>query len=54
MENAWKRYEADFNAMDDREVEDEYQTSIRAMEEAEDWIEAVVSWRAAGCPRKEK
>lgn len=51
MSDAWERYAADFSAMDDDEIEDEYRRSIREMEEHEAWIEAVVSWREAGCPR---
>ena len=53
MNDAWKEYEADFSYMTDEEIEQEYQIAVRDMEEAESWIEAVVSWKAAGKPRKD-
>jgi len=53
MNDAWKEYEADFSYMTDEEIEQEYQIAVRDMEEAESWIEAVDSWKAAGKPRKD-
>lgn len=50
--NLWKEYEADFNAMTDKEIEREYQRSLDEIDEHESWVEAVDSWRAAGKPRK--
>jgi hypothetical protein len=49
---AWKEYEADFNAMTDEQIEREVRISEDALDEAESWLEAVASWKAAGKPRK--
>jgi hypothetical protein len=48
---AWKRYENDFNAMTDVEIAQEVRHSEDQLAEAEDWLEAVASWEAAGRPR---
>lgn len=50
-DESWKKYAADFNAMTDAEIEAESQSSRRELEEAEEWLEAVASWQAAGKPR---
>ena len=47
----WKRYAADFSNMTDAEIEQESEASRTALWEAEDWLEAVASWEAAGKPR---
>jgi len=49
---AWKRYADDFNAMSDEEIEDECESERSKLAEAEDWLEAVASWEAAGKPRQ--
>lgn len=54
MNDAWKEYKGDFNSLTDSEVEQELEKAIREMEEAEGWIEAVTSWKAAGKPRNKK
>ena len=51
MTEAWKQYEADFNAMSDEEIERESNACRDQVEEAESWLEAVASWEAAGKPR---
>ena len=54
MSDAWKKYEADFNAMTDEEIASETAAEQQKLDEAEDWLEAVASWEAAGKPRKAK
>ncbi|HEX8421194.1 MAG TPA: hypothetical protein VF638_14405 [Sphingomonas sp.] len=51
MDDAWKEYEADFNAMSDEEIENERQSAQNLVDEQESWLEAVASWIAAGKPR---
>ena len=53
MEDAWKRYAADFNAMSDKAIDYVSEQSRCQIDEAEDWLEAVASWEAAGRPRKQ-
>lgn len=54
MKDIWKAYEADFNAMTDEEIDQETMIAQMQLEEAEEWLEAVASWEAAGKPRKRK
>ena len=54
MDNLWKKYEADFNAMTDAEIEEERRSSQALVDENEDWLDAVASWEAAGKPRAPK
>jgi hypothetical protein len=49
---AWREYEADFNGMTDEEIEDECRACRDQVDEAESWLEAVESWKAAGKPRR--
>ncbi len=51
MTEAWKRYAADFKAMSDDEIERECESSRNLIDENENWLEAVESWKAAGRPR---
>lgn len=51
---AWKEYEADFDALTDEEIEDECVQEQNKVNEAESWLEAVASWKAAGKPRNKK
>ncbi len=51
MNEAWKEYRNDFNAMTDEAIERETEDALRNLEEAESWLEAVRSWEAAGKPR---
>jgi len=53
MKDAWKKYAADFNALNDEEIEAESNVERNKLEEAEDWLEAVASWEAAGKPRNQ-
>ena len=48
---AWKQYAADFKSMTDAEIEAECEQCRNEVEEAESWLEAVASWKAAGKPR---
>jgi hypothetical protein len=50
----WKQYAADFNAMTDAEIEAETDRARSEINELEDWVEAVASWEAAGKPRAER
>lgn len=54
MTEAWKQYEADFNGMNDAEIEDQCNVCHNEIDEAESWLEAVAAWKAAGKPRKTK
>jgi hypothetical protein len=49
--DAWRRYENDFNAMSDEEIAEEVRRSEDQLIEAEDWLDAVASWESAGRPR---
>lgn len=51
MDEAWKQYEADFNAMSDKQVEADRARSQDTVDRLTDWLEAVASWEAAGKPR---
>lgn len=51
MDESWKEYAADFNAMTDAEVEDERRAAQSLIDENERWTEAVAGWEAAGKPR---
>lgn len=54
MEEAWKEYAADFNAMTDDEIASESALCRAQVDEAESWLEAVASWEAAGKPRTDQ
>jgi hypothetical protein len=51
-EAVWKRYQNDFNNLTDAQIDDETRRCRDAVEEAEDWLEAVAAWEAAGKPRR--
>lgn len=51
MDDAWKKYAADFNGMTDAEIAASVRDAEEQLNEAEDWLEAVASWEAAGRPR---
>lgn len=53
MEELWKKYANDFNALTDAEIEHESSQARDQISECEDWLEAVISWEAAGKPRSE-
>lgn len=48
---AWAQYQGDFNAMTDEEIEYENNQCHDQINEAENWLEAVAAWTAAGKPR---
>ena len=48
---AWKAYANDFDNLTDAQVDVETRQAERDLENAEDWLEAVASWEAAGRPR---
>lgn len=54
MTEAWVRFRYDFDAMTDEEVEEATREEQGKFEEAEEWLEAVASWEAAGRPRSSK
>jgi acyl-CoA reductase-like NAD-dependent aldehyde dehydrogenase len=47
----WTKFQGDFNALTDEEVSDVTRRMEDQLEEAEDWLEAVAAWEAAGRPR---
>ena len=51
MNDVWKEYEGDFNSLSDEEIEQEVVAEQTKLDEAESWLEAVASWKAAGSPR---
>ena len=51
MDDIWKQYAGDFNAMTDAEIQEEVNDEQNKLDEAESWLEAVASWIAAGRPR---
>ena len=51
MTEAWTKYAADFKDMTNKQIEDECQRSQDQMDEAEEWLDAVAAWKAAGRPR---
>lgn len=51
MGDLWKQYAAAFNGMTDAEIEAECVQCRNQIDEAEDWLDAVASWDAAGKPR---
>lgn len=52
IDDCWKEYENDFNAMTDEQIEAECRHEQNKLDEAESWLEAVALWKKAGKPRK--
>jgi hypothetical protein len=52
MNEHWKQYATDFNAMSDEQIETETRRAQDEIAELEDWVDAVASWKAAGKPRQ--
>lgn len=48
---AWSKYQNDFDAMSDAQIDYETRRSQEQLDEAEEWLEAVAAWEAAGRPR---
>ncbi len=51
MNEAWKQYAGDFDSLTDEQIEAECESAQNDLAEAEDWLEAVASWKEAGKPR---
>lgn len=51
VNEAWKQYAGDFNAMTDQEIETERKQAQELIDENKSWTEAVASWKSAGKPR---
>lgn len=51
MGDLWRQYAADFAGMTDAEIEAECEIERANLDQAESWLEAVESWKAAGKPR---
>lgn len=51
MNDHWKKYAGDFNAMSDEEIEREAESARQLVDENEDWLDAVAAWKEAGKPR---
>ena len=49
---AWEKFKNDFDAMSDNDIIAETRRMEDQATEAEEWLEAVVLWEAAGRPRK--
>jgi hypothetical protein len=49
--SAWAKFQNDFNAMSDDDVIEENRRMEDRLGEAEEWLEAVAAWEAAGRPR---
>lgn len=47
----YQKYAADFNVMTDEDIEASMREAEDAMQEHEEWLEAVAAWEAAGRPR---
>lgn len=51
MKDLWRKYQSDFNSMTDDEVDQQEQEAQAKIDEEQDWVDAVASWKAAGKPR---
>lgn len=51
---AWSKFENDFANMTDKEIAQVSRDEQDKLDEAEEWLEAVAAWDAAGKPRKPK
>lgn len=54
MKDLWKSHASSFDNMTDEQIEYETQCMQRNLDEAEEWLEALASWEAAGRPRTVK
>ena len=54
IDDLWKEYAGDFNAMSDEEIDQEESIAQNLIDENQPWVDAVASWRAAGKPRNVK
>jgi hypothetical protein len=51
VDNSWKQYSGDFNAMTDEEIRTETEQANDLIDENESWVIAVALWEACGKPR---
>lgn len=51
---AWSKFENDFAAMTDAEIDQVSRDEQDKLDEAEEWLAAVAAWEAAGKSRKPK
>lgn len=49
--SVWSKFQNDFNAMSNNDVIEETRRMADQLDEAEEWLEAVAAWEAAGSPR---
>lgn len=54
MANVWDQYQNDFDAMTDKQIDEETRSARNEVEEHESWLEAVAAWDEAGRPRTNK
>lgn len=54
MNRLWREYAADFDAMTDQQIERERREAQDRIDAEQDFIDAIVSWEAAGRPRTKK
>ncbi len=50
--SAWAKFQNDFDAMSNNDIIEETRRMEDQASEAEEWLEAVALWEAAGRPRK--
>lgn len=48
---AWSKFQNDFDAMTDVQIDAETSDMQDQLEQAEEWLEAVSAWETAGRPR---
>lgn len=53
MDNAWYKFRGDFNSMTDEQIEKSAKEHQEKIDDAEEWLEAIAAWKAAGKPRRE-
>lgn len=49
--SVWSKFQNDFNAMTDAQIAAVTRDEQDKLDEAEEWLEAVAAWKAAGSPR---
>jgi hypothetical protein len=50
----WTKFQGDFDAMTNAEIEAVTREEQAKVDDAEEWLEAVAAWEAAGRPRTKK
>jgi len=54
INDVWKKFQGDFNAMTDTQIDWETKRAQDVVDEQEEWLEAVAAWTSAGRPRAER